>query len=76
KNFIDFFNDPESCEFEFYKYTSTSPEDCKSFVSENFKDLNGRCYQNRKAELILAKHIEAEIDDSIMDYFLPMEKLK
>ena len=76
KNFIDFFNDPESCEFEFYKYISTSPEDCESFVLKNFKDLNGRCYQNRKSELILAKHNEAIIGDSIMEHFQPMEKLK
>ena len=76
KNFIDFFNDSKICEFEFYKYTSTSLEECESFVLKNFKDLNGRCYQNMKSELILARHIEAKIDDSIMKFFGPMEKLK
>ncbi len=76
KHFIDFFNDSKSCEFEFYKCKSTTLKEYESIVTENFKSLNGKCYVNMESELILAKHIEETIDESIMEIFEPIKKLK
>lgn len=76
KHFIDFFNDSKSCEFEFYKCKSTSLKDYESIVSNNFKSLNGKCYVNMETELILAKHIEDGIEESIMEVFEPITELK
>lgn len=76
KHFIDFFNDSKSCEFEFYKCKSTSLKDYESIVSDNFKSLNGKCYVNMETELILAKHIEDGIEESIMEVFEPITELK
>lgn len=76
KHFIDFFNDSKSCEFEFHKCKSTSLKDYESIVSNNFKSLNGKCYVNMETELILAKHIEDEIEESIMEEFEPITELK
>lgn len=76
KHFIDFFNDSKSCEFEFYKCKSTSLKDYESIVSNNFKSLNGKCYVNMETELILAKHIEDGIEESIMKVFELITELK
>lgn len=76
KHFIDFFNDSKSCEFEFYKCKSTSLKNYELIVSENFKSLNGKCYVNMETELILSKHIEDEIEESIMENFEPITELK
>ncbi|MDA8595223.1 hypothetical protein N9L20_01975 [Flavobacteriaceae bacterium] len=75
-HFIDFFNDSKSCEFEFYKCKSTTLKEYESIVTKNFKSLNGKCYVNKESELILAKHIEETIEESIMEIFEPMTKLK
>jgi hypothetical protein len=76
KHFIDFFNDAKSCDFEFYKCKLTTSKDYESIVSDNFKSLNGKCYVNMEAELILAKHIEDGIEESIMELFEPIRELK
>jgi hypothetical protein len=76
KHFIDFFNDSRSCEFEFYKCKSTTLKDYNSIILNNFKSLNGKCYVNMEAELILAKHIEDKIAEFIMETFEPIPKLK
>ena len=76
KHFIDFFNDSKSCDFEFYKCKLTTSKDYESIVSDNFKSLNGKCYVNMEAELILAKHIEDGIEESIMELFEPIRELK
>lgn len=76
KHFIDFFNDSKDCGFEFYKCKLKTLEDYESIVSNNFKSLNGKCYMNVETELILAKHIDESIDESIMELFAPMTELK
>ena len=75
KHFIDFFNNSQSCEFEFYKCNRPSI-DYKSIVNDNFKSLNGKCYMNSEGELILAKHVEDTISDSIMKKFDLISGLK
>ena len=75
KNFIEFFNDSKSCEFEFYKCRLPALKDYESIVSDNFKSLNGKCYLNMETELILAKHIEDKIEESIMEVFEPIIEL-
>lgn len=75
-HFIDFFNDSNSCEFEFYKSTLTTLEEYESIVWDNFKSLNGKCYVSNEKELILAKHIDDKIEESIMEVFEPITELK
>lgn len=54
KRFIDFFNDSTKCNFKFYK--STLPqEQYESFVNDNFRLLNGKCFITSDNELIVAK---------------------
>jgi hypothetical protein len=72
RHFIEFFNNTNKCEFEFYKYRENTIENYETIVSRNFKSLNGKCYVNINDELILAKHIKDNIDDSIMTHFEPM----
>lgn len=76
KHFIDFFNNPIKCKFRFYKCKSKTLKDYKSIVDKNFKSLNGKCYVNSEDELILAKHNEDTIDESIMEKFELMTPLK
>jgi hypothetical protein len=76
KHFIDFFNDSKSCDFEFYKCKLTTLKEYESIVTENFKSLNGKCYVNMESELILAKHIEETIEESIMEVFESITELK
>lgn len=76
KHFIDFFNDSKSCEFEFFKCKLTTLKDYEAIVSDNFKSLNGKCYVNIEMELILAKHIEETLEESIMKLFEPITELK
>lgn len=71
-HFIDFFNKPKECEFEFFKCKKTTVEDYESIMLNNFKFLNGKCYMNIEKELILAKHIDEKMEESIMGMFEPM----
>ncbi|TVZ16403.1 hypothetical protein [Maribacter sp. MAR_2009_72] len=75
KHFIDFFNNTKNCEFEFYKCKVKTVEHYKSIITDNFKALNGKCYLNIENELILAKHLEDEINISIMKEFEQLTEL-
>jgi hypothetical protein len=75
KHFMDFFNDSKCCEFEFYKCKTKTKDEYKSIVNTNFKLLNGKCYLNSLGELILAKHIEETINDTIMGEFVLVKEL-
>jgi len=42
----------------------------------HFKTLDGNCYMNMETVVILVKHIEDRIEESIMKLFEPMKELK
>jgi len=75
KHFIDFFNDNKNCEFEFYKFIAEY-DDYKTIVTNNFKSINGKCFLNIENELIIAKHIDDTIEESIMEKFERIPKLE
>jgi hypothetical protein len=72
--FIHFFNSKEKCGFEFYE-SSLKPEEYESFVDENFKKLNGKCFCTIDNKLLLAKHINDSSLDDLLDSFKTIEKL-
>ena len=60
--FLKFFNDPAECHFTFYK--STLPrEQYESFVNNNFRLFNGKCFITADKELLIAIHSN---DDSLV----------
>jgi hypothetical protein len=75
KHFIEFFNDSQNCEFEFYKFIAEY-DDYKTIVTNNFKSINGKCFLNIDNELIIAKHIDDTIEESIMQKFERIPKLE
>lgn len=54
-HFLDFFNNKEECGFEFYE-SILPTEEYKTFVNDNFKKLNGKCFCTIDNRLLLAKH--------------------
>ena len=78
KHFIDFFNDSKKCEFKFYKCKLKAKKEYKSFITDNFKILNGKCYVNINEELILAEYIgdKYKLPESILDKFELIKELK
>lgn len=75
EHFIEFFNDPASCKFEFYKCKLNTVEEFKSLINEHFKSLNGKCYLNKESELLLAKHVDDTIIDTILTQFERIDPL-
>jgi hypothetical protein len=75
KHFIDFFNDINKCEFEFFECVLNKNE-YSLFIEDNFKILNGKCYLNSDGNLILAKHREETLPEEIMLNFEVMKKFK
>jgi hypothetical protein len=71
-NFVNFFNDKKQCNYEFFQSTLNSIA-IESFVNNNFKMLNGKCFYSNDGKLIIAKHIEDEhliIDTSSFEPFV------
>ena len=75
-HFIDFFNNSNDCKFEFYKCKLATITDYEIIILDNFKSLNGKCYINMETELILAKHIDDTLEESIMESFALISELK
>lgn len=71
-NFIQYFNDPGKCKFSLYQSVLDS-EKHETFLNENFKQLNGKCFCTIDDRLILAKH---ETDETINHLLSNFEKLK
>ena len=73
--FVDYFNDPELCDFTFYNCTM-SEEQQKKFVETNFRFLNGKCIKAIDGRLILAKHKNDSSTESFLNDFVPIEKFE
>lgn len=68
KHFLKFFNNQQDCGFEFYE-SNLEPKDYESFVAENFKKLNGKCFCTIDHRLLVAKHhSDTELDELIKDF--------
>lgn len=74
-NFLKFFNNTKVCKFEFFE-SNIKKEDYADFVENNFRKLNGKCYCTIDGRLILAKHIEDDSLDLLMEYFTVTEELE
>ncbi|GEL10334.1 hypothetical protein SAMN05192550_0633 [Flavobacterium glycines] len=75
KHFLKFFNNQEACGFEFYE-SNLKTEDYQTFVEENFKKLNGKCFCTIDNKLLLAKHNDDNELDTVLQYFQKIDKLK
>lgn len=68
KNFLKFFNNQQECGFEFYE-SNSEPNNYKSFVEDNFKKLNGKCFCTIDNRLLVAKHHnDTELDELLEDF--------
>lgn len=74
-NFIKYFNDPEKCKFSFYQSVLNS-EKHQTFLNENFKQLNGKCFCTIDDRLILAIHESDSTLDYLLDHFAKVPELK
>jgi hypothetical protein len=75
KHFLKFFNNKEDCGFEFYE-SLLKTEDYGTFVENNFKKLNGKCFCTIDNRLLLAKHNHDDELDEIIKHFKKIEKLE
>lgn len=62
-NFLEFFNSEEKSSFQLFEYILS---DVSDFLDENFRLLNGKCFETIDGKLIVAKHS----NDSSLDCFL------
>lgn len=68
KHFLKFFNNQHECGFEFYE-SNIEPNNYKSFVEDNFKKLNGKCFCTIDNRLLVAKHHnDTELDELLEDF--------
>jgi hypothetical protein len=69
-NFVSFFNNKEECQFSFYKCT-LSTEEIPKFVSDHFRELNGKCFLTNQNELLFAKHNDENdsLDNLLLTHF-------
>lgn len=74
-HFLKFFNKQEKCGFEFYE-SLLKTEDYETFVENNFKKLNGKCFCTIDNRLLLAKHNDDNELDEILKHFKKIEKLE
>lgn len=70
-NFLNFFNNAETCGFEFYE-CSLPEHEHKEFVEKNFRVLNGKCFRTIDNRLLLAKHT---VDNSLTNILLYFKKI-
>lgn len=74
-HFLDFFNNKEKCDFEFYE-SILQVNQYATFIEKNFKKLNGKCFCTINNRLILAKHKIDESLDKLLVNFKKIEKLE
>lgn len=74
KHFLKFFNNKADCGFEFYE-SLLDAKDYQTFVENNFKKLNGKCFCTIDKKLVLAKHQTDSTIDNLLQYFKKIEKL-
>ena len=69
-NFIDFFSSKSKSDFQLYEYQET---DFESFVEDNFRVINGKCFITKENKLILAKHSGDDTLNNLLDEFKVFE---
>lgn len=74
-HFLEFFNNSDECKFEFYE-SKLSQNEYSSFIDENFKRLNGKCFCTIDNRLLLAKHTEDTTINDLLDYFIKIKKIE
>lgn len=74
-HFLIFFNNKQESGFEFYE-SLLKTEDYETFVENNFKKLNGKCFCTIDNRLLLAKHNDDNELDEILKHFKKIEKLE
>jgi hypothetical protein len=74
KHFLKFFNNKEDCGFEFYE-SIIKTDDYETFVENNFKKLNGKCFCTIDNRLFLAKHNDDNELDEILKFFNKIKEL-
>uniref|UniRef100_UPI00404B8D28 hypothetical protein n=1 Tax=Flavobacterium sp. TaxID=239 RepID=UPI00404B8D28 len=72
--FVCFFNNKVDCGFEFYE-SRLEAKDFKTFVENNFKKLNGKCFCTKDNRLLVAKHFDDSGLDDLLVNFRKIEKL-
>lgn len=70
-NFLNYFNNETECKYSFYK-CNLPKADVATFVNDNFRQLNGKCFLTNKNELIIAKSIA---DNNINHLLQNFEKI-
>jgi len=74
KHFLEFFNNQQECGFAFYECNKTL-HDHKSFVEDNFKKLNGKCFCTIDNRLLVAKHHNDKELDALLGDFKKIDQL-
>ncbi|WP_177763115.1 hypothetical protein [Flavobacterium sp. I3-2] len=74
KHFLEFLNNQHECGFEFYECNKTLHE-YKSFVEDNFKKLNGKCFCTIDNRLLIAKHHNDKELDALLEDFIKIDQL-
>ncbi|MDV6167616.1 hypothetical protein R1T16_04220 [Flavobacterium sp. DG1-102-2] len=59
--FVSFFNSSLECPFKLYE-KEFSKRDLNSFISDNFRALNGKCITINDTTLLLAEHIDYKLE--------------
>ncbi|WP_348800558.1 hypothetical protein [Flavobacterium adhaerens] len=74
KHFLKFFNNQQDCGFEFYE-SNIEPNNYESFVEDNFKKLNGKCFCTIDNRLLVAKHHNDTELDELLEKFNKIDQL-
>jgi hypothetical protein len=75
KQFIDFFNDNMKSQFQIYELKIEEKE-AESFVNNNFKLLNGKCFFTSDKKLLIAKNNEdSSLSNLIKIHSFSLKKL-
>ncbi|WP_265427045.1 hypothetical protein [Chryseobacterium sp. YIM B08800] len=73
-NFLNYFNNETECKYSFYK-CNLSEEHVAIFVNDNFRQLNGKCFLTNTKELIVAKSVDDNNIDHLLQNFQKITKL-
>lgn len=69
-NFVDFFSNQSKSNFQLYEYQKM---DFDSFIEDNFRLVNGKCFLTKENKLILARHSGDETLNSLLTEFKEYE---
>ena len=70
QNFIDFFSNDIKSEFKLYVYQGG---DYLSFIEQNFRVLNGKCFITTENKLVIARHQTDNTLDNFIGFCIPFE---